>query len=482
MRVLSVAAEAYPLVKTGGLGDVVGALPGALAPHGVAITTLLPGYPPVLDKQRNAKIIHHYPNLFGAEAQIQAGDLGGHPLLILDAPSLFLRDGGPYGDRTGKDWPDNWRRFAALGRTAADLASGAVEDQFFDILHAHDWQAGMAPAYLRFAPGGGHKPASITTIHNIAFQGRFDRAIFDLLGLPASAYGIDGVEYYGGVGYLKAGLISADAITTVSPGYAREIQQPAFGMGLEGLIHTRAAALTGIVNGIDPSIWNPVHDGALVARYNAESLSRRRINKAALEKSCHLDSGEGPLFTVVTRLTWQKGMDVLADQVDALVALGARLILLGTGDTALETRFKAAAARHPGKVAVVIGYDEQLSHLLQGGADAILIPSRFEPCGLTQLYGLAYGCVPIAARTGGLADTIIDANEAAIHARVATGILFDGVTGDGLGGAIRRAVELYAKPDIWAAMQRQGMMADFSWRQSGARYAGLYAKLTAPPA
>lgn len=482
MRVLSVASEAYPLVKTGGLGDVVGALPGALAPHGVDVTTLIPGYPAVLDRQRNTKIVQRYPNLFGAEAQIWAGDLDGHPLLILDAPSLFLRDGGPYGDRTGKDWPDNWRRFAALGRVAADLGSGAVEGQFFDILHAHDWQGGTAPAYLRFAPGPGPKAASVVSIHNIAFQGRFDRAIFDLLDLPAGAYGIDGVEYYGGVGYLKAGLVSADALATVSPGYAREIQQPAFGMGLEGLVRARASVLTGIVNGIDPAVWSPIHDGALVARYDADSLNRRRINKAAIEKSCHLESGQGPLFTVVSRLTWQKGMDVLADQVDALVAMGGRLVLLGTGDMALETRFKAAAARHPGKVAVAIGYDEQLSHLLQGGADAILIPSRFEPCGLTQLYGLAYGCVPVAARTGGLADTIIDANDAAIDARVATGILFDGVTGDGLASAIRRAVSLYAQPDIWSGMQREGMKADFSWRKSGARYASLYAQLVTPPA
>ena len=482
MRILSVASEAYPLVKTGGLGDVVGALPGALASHGIAITTLIPGYPEVLDKQRNSKVIHRYANLFGAEAQIWTGDLGGYPLLILDAPSLFLREGGPYGDRAGKDWPDNWRRFAALSRAGADLGSGAVEGQFFDILHAHDWQAGMAPAYLRFAPGGGSKPARVMTIHNIAFQGRFDRTIFDLLGLPAGAYGIDGVEYYGGVGYLKAGLISADAITAVSPGYAREIQQPAFGMGLEGLIRTRASVLTGIVNGIDPAVWSPMHDGNLIARYNETSLNRRQINKVAIEKSCHLDGGPGPLFTAVSRLTWQKGMDVLADQIDALVAMGGRFVLLGTGDAALEARFKAAAARHPGKVAVAIGYDEQLSHLLQGGADAILIPSRFEPCGLTQLYGLAYGCVPIATRTGGLADTIIDANEAAVGARVATGILFDGVTGDSLAGAIRRAVTLYAQPEIWAGMQRQGMKADFSWRHSGARYASLYAQLVARPA
>src|SRR5581483_8822084 len=397
----------------------------------------------------------------------------------LDAPALFARGGGPYGAANGRDWPDNWRRFAALGRAAADLVSGVVPNWHFDLLHAHDWHAGMAPAYLRFAPGPKTHTPSVMTIHNIAFQGRFDRSVFDYLGLPPGSYGIDGVEYYGGVGFLKAGLVSANAITTVSPGYAAEIREPSFGMGLEGLLQSRAGVTTGIVNGIDPTIWNPHADSALAARYDVSSLANRTANKAAIETGFGLDHSDGPLFTVISRLTLQKGMDILADQLDLLVSLGGRLALLGTGEQALEARFRAAASRHHGKIGVAIGYDENLSHLLQGGADAILIPSRFEPCGLTQLYGLAYGCVPVAMRTGGLGDTIIDANEAAVASGVATGVLFDDLSADPLEQALRRAIALYAQPDVWRRMQQQGMAADFSWRRSGARYANLYNSLVA---
>jgi starch synthase len=475
IQVLSVASEAYPLAKTGGLGDVVGALPGALASHGVTVTTLLPGYPAIQEKLGAAGLVHRYDNLMGCEARIVASWIDDYPMLVLDAPALFLRNGGLYGDHKGVDWPDNWRRFAALGRAAADLASGAIPHWHFDLLHAHDWQAALGPAYLRY--GSAPRTPSVMTVHNIAFQGRFDVSIFPFLGLPNHAYDINGVEYYGGVGYLKAGLASADAITTVSPNYAQEIRLPEFGLGLEGLIKTRAAAVSGIVNGIDPAVWNPYADTALAVRYDGQTLAARKANKSAIETRFGLTPGDGPLFIVVSRLTWQKGMDVLADQIDALVALGGRLVLLGTGDAGLEARVKAAAVRHPGKIAAVIGYDEKLAHLLQGGGDAILIPSRFEPCGLTQLYGLAYGCVPVATRTGGLADTIIDANDAAIAAGAATGLLFDGVTG--LAGALQRATALYARPDVWRCIQQQGMKADFSWAQSGARYAELYTRLLA---
>jgi starch synthase len=477
IQVLCVASEAYPLVKTGGLGDVVGALPGALAPHNVGVTTLLPGYPAVLAAIGAAPLVHRYEDLMGVQARILAGWLGGHPLLVLDAPALFDRAGGLYGDANGVDWPDNWRRFAALGRAGADLASGAIPNWRFDLLHAHDWHAGMAPAYLRFAPGPGAGVPSVMTIHNISFQGRFERGIFDYLGLPDRAFGIDGVEYYGGVGFLKAGLANADAITTVSPGYAEEIRHVGSGWGLEGLIQTRWPSVSGIVNGIDTAVWNPRTDGSLAMRFDGQTLANRRANKSAVEAEFVLTPGKGPLFTVISRLTWQKGMDVLADQLDTLVSLGGRLALLGTGDTALQTRFRAAASRHPGKIGVMIGYDENFSHLLQGGADAILIPSRFEPCGLTQLYGLAYGCVPIAARTGGLGDTIIDANQAALASGVATGFLFDTVTADSLTHALQRAISLYAQPDAWHGMQQQGMRADLSWQRSGARYADLYARV-----
>jgi starch synthase len=474
-QVLCVASEAYPLVKTGGLGDVVGALPGALAPYGVTVTTLLPGYPIVRAAIGEAPLVYHYDDLMGAQARILAGWLAGHPLLVLDAPTLFERDGNPYSDANGVDWPDNWRRFAALARAGADLASGVIPNWRFDLLHAHDWHAGMAPAYLRFAPAPEPRAPSVLTVHNISFQGRFERGIFDYLGLPRGTYSINGVEYYGGVGFLKAGLASADAITTVSPGYAEEIRRPGSGWGLEGLIQTRWASVSGIVNGIDTTVWNPRSDPALAMRFDQQTLENRRANKSAIETGFNLTSGDGPLFTVISRLTRQKGMDVLADQLDTLVSLGGRLALLGTGDSSLQARFQAAATRHRGKIGVAIGFDEKLAHLLQGGADAILIPSRFEPCGLTQLYGLAYGCVPVAARTGGLGDTIIDANEAALAAGVATGLLFDNVTGDGLAHAFQRAISLYAQHDVWHGIQQQGMRADFSWKRSGARYAELYA-------
>ena len=479
MHALSVASEAYPLVKTGGLADVVGALPAALAPHGVQTTTLLPGYPAVLEAAKRAKTVHQWPKLLGVEARILRADVAGLSLLILDAPTLYTRDGGLYAGPTGDDWPDNWRRFAALARAAADLASGAVADYAFDILHAHDWQAAMAPAYLRFAPGPGTPAKSLVTVHNIAFQGRFERTVFAELQLPSAAFAVDGVEYYGGVGFLKAGLEAADAITTVSPTYAEEILRPEFGMGLEGLIAAHRDRVTGIVNGIDPAVWSPERDTSIPQLYGPRTLARRRTNKRAVEQAFGLEQGDGPIFTVVSRLTWQKGMDVLAWSLDDLVAAGGRLALLGSGDAALESAFLQAAARHPGRIGVRIGYDEPLSHLLQSGGDAILIPSRFEPCGLTQLYGLAYGCVPVVARTGGLADTVIDANEAAVAAGVATGVVFDGVSYDALTRAIRRAIALHARPEVWTALQRNGMRADFSWAQSGRRYADLYRSLAA---
>ncbi|MEO6091923.1 MAG: glycogen synthase GlgA [Novosphingobium sp.] len=478
LRVLSVASEAVPLVKTGGLADVAGALPAALAPHGVAMTLLLPGYPAVLHALTKPKRVHTYDWLLGEPARILSARLGGQELLVLDAPGLYAREGGPYADATGRDWRDNWRRFAALGRAAADLAGGAVKGRRFDLLHAHDWQAAMAPAFLRYAPHGDFPPVpSVITIHNMAFQGFFGGEVFPQLGLPDTAWSIDGIEFHRGVSFLKAGLASASAITTVSPTYADEIRRPEFGMGLEGLIVSRGAAVHGIVNGIDTAEWGPDTDTQLAARYGPRSLSRRAANKRALEAEFALASGDGPLFIVITRLTWQKGMDVLAEVLDHLVGIGARLALLGSGDAAIENAYHAAAARHPGRIGVRIGYDEALAHRLQGGGDAILIPSRFEPCGLTQLYGLAYGCVPVVARTGGLADTVVDANLAALQAGAATGVQFDGVSAASLAAAISRAVALYRQPERWRMIQRNGMKSDFSWRSSGRAYADLYARL-----
>ncbi|WP_254606501.1 glycogen synthase GlgA [Sphingomonas bacterium] len=477
LKVLSVASEAFPLVKTGGLADVVGALPAAVAPHGVAMTVLVPGYPAVLGRIGPVHEVYRWPDLLGADTRLLATTAEGFDLLVLDAPALFDRPGTPYIDADGRDWPDNGLRFAAFSRAAAQVAAGAVRGLAFKVLHAHDWQSAMAAAYLRYS-GRRRVPASIVTIHNIAFQGRFEPELFPDLRLPAKAWSIDGVEYYGGVGFLKAGLLAADAITTVSPSYADEIRTADYGMGLQGLIDGRRDRLRGIVNGIDPAVWSPVSDPALPQRYSADTLDLRPANKRALEAEFGLTPGDGPVFVVVSRLAWQKGMDLLIDCLDELVACGGRLALLGSGEVALERGFLDAAARHPGRIGIRIGYDEPRSHLMQGGGDAILIPSRFEPCGLTQLYGLAYGCVPVVARTGGLADTVIDANDAALAAGVPTGIQFDLASPGGLSRAIRRAIDLYAQAGVWRRMQRAGMTADFSWARSGQSYARLYRELT----
>ena len=476
MNVLSVASEIYPLVKTGGLADVAGALPLALKEHGVRTRTLVPGYPAVMGAVKRAAPCIVFDDLLGHRAAILQAEHKGLDLLILDAPSLFDRPGGPYVGADGRDHADNWLRFAALSRAGAAIALGALEGWRPDLVHLHDWQTGLLRAYLRYADRPA--PPSLMTIHNIAFQGQYGADIFPHLGLPPDAYAIDGVEYYGGVGYLKAGLQFATAISTVSPTYAEEILSPEFGMGLEGVLAARAGDLHGIVNGIDTNIWNPEHDPLAAGNYGVSNLKRRRENKRAVEVRFGFGKDDGLLFCVVSRLTWQKGMDLLAEAVDELVAQGGRLALLGAGDAALENAFHAAATRHPGRVAIHTGYDEPLSHLMQAGSDAILIPSRFEPCGLTQLYGLRYGCVPIVARTGGLNDTVIDASPAALAARAATGVSFSPTTGHALRRAIGRAFRLYREPKTWAEMQKQGMKTDVSWAKSASLYARLYSNMT----
>lgn len=480
MQLLSVASEIYPLIKTGGLADVAGALPAALAGEGIAVRTLVPGYPQVMARIGKAKVVRRYDALFGAPASILAAKAGDLDLLVLDAPDFFMREGGPYGDLAGHDWPDNWRRFAALSRAGADLAEDGIKGWRPDIVHAHDWQAAMTAAYMRYGPAR-DKPKAVT-IHNLAFQGRFGPEIFGSLGLPPEAWGVDGVEYYGGTGYLKAGLISADLITTVSPSYAQEIRSPAQGMGLDGLLNGRADRLHGILNGVDTAIWDPATDPLIARRYTARALAARTANRKALTRHFGLDRDDAPLFVIISRLTWQKGMDMVADAIGHLVALGAKLAILGSGDHALEGAFLAAAERHRGRVATQIGYDEPLSHLMQAGGDAILIPSRFEPCGLTQLYGLRYGCIPVVARAGGLADTVIDANEAAVAAGAATGIVFAPSDPSALAGAITRTVRLHGDKAAWQAMQRAGMRADFSWAHSARQYARLFRSLVQPAA
>ena len=481
LKVLSVASEIFPLVKTGGLADVAGALPGALEREDVEMRTLIPAYPAIKDKLAEAAVAREYLSLFGGPARVLAGRAGGLNLFAIDAPHLYDRPGNPYLGPDGLDWPDNARRFAALARVGADIGLGAIAAFEPQVVHAHDWQAALAPAYLIYA--GGRRPGSVVTVHNLAFQGHFPISVFWELSLPASALSIDGVEYFGGVGYLKAGLRLADSVTTVSPTYAREIMTPEFGMALDGLLRSRARTVQGILNGIDDSVWNPATDPALAQDFNATRIDARVRNKTALQTKLGLTPGaDRPLFAVVSRLSQQKGLDLLLQMLPALAAKGAQLALLGSGEQALEAGFANAATARAGSIGCVFGYDERLAHLFQAGADFILVPSRFEPCGLTQLCALRYGALPIVSRVGGLADTVIDANEAAIAAGVATGIQFSPISVEALGYALDRALAIFADPATIRRLRLNGMRTDVSWRGPARRYAALYRSIARPAA
>jgi starch synthase len=489
MRVLSVAAELYPLIKTGGLADVTGALPGALAPLGVEMRSFLPAYPSVLDALAAAdggpgRVVAELAALPGGPGRIRLAEHGGLAVYLLEAPALFARPGNPYTGPNGTDWPDNGLRFGALAWAGAALARGVDPDWRPAVVHAHDWQAGLLPAYLALGAGpgasDGPQPKTVMTVHNLAFQGQFSPALFEPLGLPATAFKTAGLEYYGSLGFLKAGLFYADALTTVSPTYAMEIQTAEHGMGLDGLLRTRAADLSGIVNGIDETVWNPATDPHLVTGYDGTMLERKALNKRPLQERLGLERDPGALLAcVISRLTHQKGMDLLLEAAPSFVAAGGQLAVVGSGDPHLEAAFAGMAAALPGRVACVFAYAEPLSHLLRGGADAILVPSRFEPCGLTQLYGLRYGTLPIVARTGGLADTVIDANHAALAMGVATGLQFAPITAEAFRLAFFQALRLFADRTTWRAMQRAAMRQPVGWKLSAERYAALYCRLEA---
>lgn len=473
MKVLFAASECAPFVKTGGLADVVSALPKALAEAGASVRVLLPAYPALRGLAGAGTEVLRVPDPACGDLRVAAAEAEGLSLLLLDAPALYDRPGNPYLGADGRDWADNHLRFSALGKVAARIAREGAGGWQPDILHAHDWQAGLAPAYLRLGPSAGAR--AVTTIHNVAFQGNFPAATLPSLELPASRLTVDGFEYHGQVSFLKAGLVWADRITTVSPTYARELMSREFGMGFDGILSALRSRLTGILNGVDLDVWNPETDGALAATYSDRSLGRRQRNRAAVLRRFGIAVGaEAPLFCVVSRLTRQKGLDLLLEVLPRLVARGAGLVLLGSGDPDLEAGFLAAARAAPAQVGVEIGYDEPLSHLMQGGADCILIPSRFEPCGLTQLYGLRYGCLPLVARTGGLADTVIDASEAAMVAGVATGFQFAPVSAGALADAVDRVCDAFADRAGWRAMMRRAMRHPVGWDRSAAAYLQLY--------
>jgi starch synthase len=475
-RVLHAAAEIFPLVKTGGLADVVGALPQALAGGGADVRLLLPGLPSILDAVSRPRKVFEGGPLFGAArvtlrlGRFKAGAKGPDvQAYVIDAPWLYARDGGPYQGPDGKPWDDNLQRFALLGWAAAHLAAGELDPAWRpDILHAHDWHAALACSYLRAHPGAHAR--SVFTIHNLAFQGLFAQDDFGLLGLPRRFMQPDGLEFHGWLSFMKGGLVHADRLTTVSPTYAREITTPEFGCGVEGVLRTRAADLSGILNGVDYGHWDPATDAALPARFDAQDLGGKAVCKAALQREFGLDARtDAPIIGIVSRLSEQKGLDLALAALPALRAEGVQLAILGSGDAPLERAFADAAAAHPGQVGVHIGYDETLAHRVIAGADLILVPSRFEPCGLTQLYGMRYGTLPLVRRVGGLADTVDDAS----------GFIFEAADASSLIEAARRAVLTLREPARWRAMQQTAMARDHSWSAAAARYLALYRSLMA---
>jgi starch synthase len=482
IRVLHVAAELFPWVKTGGLGDVIAALPTALAEAGAEIRVVLPGFSSLLDASRLSDTVRLRTPFAAERVRIALAQLPDTRVsaYLVDHPPFYDRIGGPYQMPTGTDWPDNHRRFALLGWAAAALARGADAAWQPDIIHCHDWHAGLTPGYL--AAAGATIP-TVFTVHNLAYSGFYPAALFGDLALPAHFFAIDGVEFYGGFSFMKAGLFFADRLTTVSPTYAKEIQTPEFGMNFDGLLRARAEVLTGILNGVDPKSWSPETDELLPRRYGVDDADEgKAAAKAALAQRFGLRTDEkAPLFGAITRLAWQKGLDLLLADIDGLLALGANLILLGSGDADIEAGFRAAAPAHPGRIAVEIGYDEALSHLIVAGSDSIVMPSRFEPGGLTQLYALRYGALPLVRRTGGLVDTVVDANAVTLADRTATGFMFGDPTPVALLGALQRATELFADRPSWRRTMRQAMTCDFSWAAAAQRYLALYDELIAGP-
>ena len=479
LRVLFATSELTPLIKTGGLADVAAALTAELRSLGVDMRVLLPGYREVLAGVGSTRPVARLPAIgsFPAAELLAAEGAERQSLLLLKCPALFERDGGPYVNREGVDWPDNAVRFGLLSHTAALLSTPASPYEWrADILHCNDWQTALAPAYhfWRRSP----RVPCLMTIHNLAFQGVFPELVLKDLALPRESFRVDGLEYYGNVSFLKAGLFYANRITTVSPTYAREIQSQPLGFGLHGLLAGRSTDLEGILNGIDIEFWNPRTDPALAATYDAETLERKAINTAALRARFELHlRADIPLVGMVSRLVAQKGLDSVVEAAERIVRLPAQLVVLGTGDPGIEHSLLGLAARFPGQIAARLGFDERLSHLVEAGADMFLMPSRFEPCGLNQMYSQRYGTPPIVRRTGGLADSVTDCTPETLANGTATGFVFDEPTPEALIAAVRRARDAWQDRTLWRQLQHNGMRRDFSWSASAQRYLQLYQSL-----
>jgi starch synthase len=478
-RILFPVSEAYPLMKTGGLGDVAGALPPALMALGADVRILMPAYRDTLKKagKTRKRISFRVPEL-DALVSLRETCLPGTEVKVwlLDFPPAFDRAGNPYHDSHGRPWPDNPHRFALLSRVAATVALGGAGMRWrADLVHCHDWQTALTAALLARETA---RPATVFTIHNLAYQGVFPRHVFDSLRLPESLWNPEALEFYGNMSFIKGGIAFADLVTTVSPRYASEIQTPDFGYGLDGLLRHRSDRLLGILNGIDETSWDPKTDPLIRRHYDSHSFTRKHGNKSLLQKEFGLPEEPGiPLIGMITRLAEQKGIDLVLDALPQLLDQPWQLILLGSGDPDYESGLHRLAQSHSDRIAVRIGYDEGLAHRIEAGADLFLMPSRFEPCGLNQMYSLRFGTVPVVHRVGGLADTVVDTDESTIAGGTATGFVFDGATGPALAGAVSRAISFYHQKKIWRKIALTGMKQSFSWRTSAERYMHQYRAL-----
>ena len=482
MRVLFVTSEVFPLVKTGGLADVSGSLPSALQNLGVDIRILVPGYPAVLKQLDNLKQLAVLKNLPVIEnAELMMGTILDTDInvLVIKAIGLYERDGGPYVDANGQEWLDNPVRFGILSKVAAVISgpNSPIIDWQPDIVHCNDWQTGLTPAYMKLVEHTSAK--SMISLHNMAFQGCYAPGWLTTLALPHSNFTVEGFEYHGQLSFLKAGIFYADSITTVSPSYAKEIQTAEFGFGLEGLLSKRGNELKGILNGIETDEWNPESDPHLVKTYSVTNLAGKKEVKRALQERLGLQiDANAPLLGVVSRLTHQKGLDMLVPILQQLVDVGCQFALLGSGESALENSFRHLANNNPKKVSVTIGYNEPLSHQIMAGSDMFIMPSRFEPCGLNQLYGLAYGTPPIVNATGGLADSVVDTNIITFKNKTANGFVISEASSTSLLSCIKQALNIFNNDaKAWQQIQKNGMRLNLSWDKSALEYLAEYQKL-----
>ena len=483
LSVLFITPEIHPLIKTGGLGDVSSSLPSALRQLGVDVRVLIPGYPQVMSGLKNKRRLvdlgplAHFPPAALLSARLQVGDSGEIPVIILDCPGLYQREGGPYMDPSGHEWPDNALRFGLLSKVGAILSSDASPLKWRpQVAHCNDWQSGLTPAYLNAHRG--KRSATLMEIHNLAFQGVFPPGSVAQLGLPADSFNINGLEYYGQMSFLKAGLYYSDHIVSVSPTYAREIQTSELGFGLQGLLSGRRNQISGIVNGIDTLEWDPSSDPHLSRHYSLSKISNKSANKRSLQQSLGLTvDPDILLFGMVSRIAHQKGSDLLLQVAPHLTRIPAQLVILGSGEPALESQLMQLAKNYPGKISVSIGFDESLSHLIEAGSDCFLMPSRFEPCGLNQLYSQRYGTPPLVHATGGLIDTVVDCIPSTLSDGTASGFLFQLMNPNNFLAGIRRVSTLYRDKPAWRRLQKNCMSKDLSWRVSAESYSEIYRSL-----